>query len=115
VFPYAFLYFVPFILIATYSMLNLFIAIVVSTMQALSDAEADANRTESPEHVAQMAELNRLHERMTGLEELLKSPPGRPELSVSHNHAYKPIASPHSPLVTPADALSPGANPPATP
>ncbi len=34
VFPYAWLFFVPFILLATFTMLNLFIAVVVNAMQA---------------------------------------------------------------------------------
>ncbi len=37
--PYAWLFFVPFILIATFTMLNLFIAIIVSAMQTYSAAE----------------------------------------------------------------------------
>ncbi|MDH5516660.1 MAG: ion transporter [Gammaproteobacteria bacterium] len=39
VFPYAWLFFVPFILIATFTMLNLFVAIIVSAMQTYSEAE----------------------------------------------------------------------------
>lgn len=38
-FPYAWTFFVPFILIATFTMLNLFIAIIVSAMQSYSEAE----------------------------------------------------------------------------
>lgn len=38
-FPYAWAFFVPFILIATFTMLNLFIAIIVNAMQAYSAAE----------------------------------------------------------------------------
>ncbi|HEY5720195.1 MAG TPA: ion transporter, partial [Gammaproteobacteria bacterium] len=34
-YPYAWLFFVPFILIATFTMLNLFIAIIVNTMQEM--------------------------------------------------------------------------------
>lgn len=39
-FPLAWLYFVPFILIATFMMLNLFIAVVVNAMQTTHDQEA---------------------------------------------------------------------------
>jgi voltage-gated sodium channel len=35
--PYAWLFFIPFILIATFTMLNLFIAIIVNTMQTMHD------------------------------------------------------------------------------
>lgn len=38
-FPYAWAFFVPFIMVATFTMLNLFIAIIVSAMQNYSDAE----------------------------------------------------------------------------
>lgn len=41
VFPYAFLYFIPFILIATYTTLNIFIAIVVNTMSEIQQKEAE--------------------------------------------------------------------------
>lgn len=40
--PYAWLFFVPFILIATFTILNLFIAIIVNTMQTLYAAEQAA-------------------------------------------------------------------------
>jgi len=38
-YPYAWLFFVTFILIATFTMLNLFIAIIVNAMQSFSEAE----------------------------------------------------------------------------
>jgi voltage-gated sodium channel len=37
--PYAWAFFVPFILVATFTMLNLFIAIIVNAMQSYSEAE----------------------------------------------------------------------------
>lgn len=40
-YPWAWSFFVPFILIATFTMLNLFIAIIVNTMQTLHDEEKD--------------------------------------------------------------------------
>ena len=39
-YPYAWTFFVPFILVATFTMLNLFIGIIVSAMQSFTDAEA---------------------------------------------------------------------------
>jgi voltage-gated sodium channel len=36
--PYAWLFFIPFILVATFTMLNLFIAIIVNTMQTMHDS-----------------------------------------------------------------------------
>lgn len=38
-FPYAWAFFIPFILIATFTMLNLFIAIIVNAMQSYSEVE----------------------------------------------------------------------------
>lgn len=38
-FPYAWVFFIPFILIATFTMLNLFIAIIVNAMQTFSEQE----------------------------------------------------------------------------
>lgn len=47
VFPYAWTFFIPFILVATFTMLNLFIGVIVSAMQGFAtadaaDADADA-------------------------------------------------------------------------
>ncbi|MCQ4262753.1 ion transporter [Stutzerimonas stutzeri] len=44
VFPYAWLFFIPFILIATFTMLNLFIAIIVNAMQTVTDADHQATQ-----------------------------------------------------------------------
>jgi voltage-gated sodium channel len=44
-FPYAWLFFVPFILIATFTFLNLFIAIIVNAMQSFNDAEHAEEKT----------------------------------------------------------------------
>lgn len=40
-YPYAWAFFVPFILIATFTMLNLFIAVIVSAMQAMQHEETE--------------------------------------------------------------------------
>lgn len=39
VYPYAWVFFIPFILIATFTMLNLFIGVIVSAMQSFTDAD----------------------------------------------------------------------------
>ncbi|WP_150524358.1 ion transporter [Roseibium sediminis] len=44
VYPWAWLFFVPFILCTAFTVLNLFIGIIVSAMQEEHEAEADANR-----------------------------------------------------------------------
>ena len=38
-FPYAWAFFIPFILVATFTMLNLFIGVIVSAMQSFTDAD----------------------------------------------------------------------------
>jgi voltage-gated sodium channel len=43
-YPQAWLFFVPFILMATFTMLNLFIAVIVNTMQAMHDATLGNDR-----------------------------------------------------------------------
>lgn len=44
VYPYAWVFFIPFILIATFTMLNLFIAIIVNAMQTVTDADHQATQ-----------------------------------------------------------------------
>ena len=46
VYPWAWAYFVPFILVATFTMLNLFIAIIVSTMQSMVEEQKDRETAE---------------------------------------------------------------------
>lgn len=57
-FPYAWLFFVPFILIATFTMLNLFIAVIVNAVQSMHDeehkAEQDADAATQQQLLAQM-------------------------------------------------------------
>ncbi len=48
-FPYAWLFFVVFILVATFTMLNLFIAIIVNAMQRYSDGESKGDTADQGE------------------------------------------------------------------
>lgn len=48
--PYAWLFFIPFILVATFTMLNLFIGIIVDTMQTMHSTEHGQDR----EHIEQV-------------------------------------------------------------
>lgn len=41
-YPYAWMFFVPFILVATFTMLNLFIGVIVSAMQSFHEADEKA-------------------------------------------------------------------------
>jgi voltage-gated sodium channel len=53
-FPYAWAFFIPFILVATFTMLNLFIAIIVNAMQSFEQAEQGATRAvvaEARDHI----------------------------------------------------------------
>ncbi|WP_119679699.1 ion transporter [Indioceanicola profundi] len=42
IYPYAWVFFIPFIVLVTFAVLNLFIAIIVNSMQALHDADSKA-------------------------------------------------------------------------
>ncbi|MGM0593971.1 MAG: ion transporter [Pseudomonadota bacterium] len=76
-FPYAWLYFIPFILIATFTMLNLFIGIIVDTMQTMHQED----HTER-EHIEQVVhsdtealgvEVRALRDELRQLREQLRS------------------------------------------
>ena len=77
-YPYAWLFFVPFILIATFTILNLFIAIIVDTMQTLHD-QTDKNEKVSPEfdetsHSSAITlEIRELRNEVQALKTLLQS------------------------------------------
>ncbi|MCB1801355.1 MAG: ion transporter [Gammaproteobacteria bacterium] len=64
-FPWAWAFFVPFILIATFTMLNLFIAIIVNTMQTMVEEQ---NRKETAE-IGQLvhSEQHGLHDELRAL------------------------------------------------
>lgn len=69
-FPLAWLFFVPFILIATFTMLNLFIAIIVNTMQTFSEEEHAAERAEDKQ--AEALEQRLLHDELREIRQELK-------------------------------------------
>jgi voltage-gated sodium channel len=75
-FPYAWLFFVPFIMAATFTMLNLFIAVIVNAMQSESSA-AQAEQMEQLEAIAHESEsmlhtdIGKLREEIRELKELL--------------------------------------------
>lgn len=62
--PYAWLFFVPFILVATFTMLNLFIGIIVDTMQTMHSAEHGQDR----EHIEQV-----VHEDTSSIEQEVRA------------------------------------------
>lgn len=62
-FPYAWAFFLPFILLTTFTMLNLFIAVIVNAMQAETDAAAAMRAEQShDERVEMMKDLKRIRE-----------------------------------------------------
>ncbi|MBB3038400.1 ion transporter [Hoyosella altamirensis] len=71
-FPYAWAYFVPFILISSFMVLNLFIAIIVSATQEVHEMEQRAERAKSEQqaHVEREEMLDLLRSMNTRLEEL---------------------------------------------
>lgn len=74
VYPLAWLYFVPFILIASFMVLNLFIAIIVSATQSLHDDEVDARSDAMMDEIqairSRLDELHTLNERLEEVREL---------------------------------------------
>jgi voltage-gated sodium channel len=76
-FPYAWAFFVPFILIATFTMLNLFVAIIVSAMQTYEQSDPKATVAvveEARDHIEAdlHAEVRALREEMAALRQLLR-------------------------------------------
>jgi len=79
IYPYAWAFFIPFILIATFTMLNLFIAIIVNTMQTFSEnnqqqtvAAIESSRSHIEDELHQ--EVRALRGELAELRELLRRP-----------------------------------------
>lgn len=89
-FPYAWAFFVPFILVATFTMLNLFIAIIVNAMQTFSEQEHQetvAAVEDAREHIevdlhaelrAMRLEIRELKTLLTQTRPADMPPPGQP-------------------------------------
>ena len=80
-FPHSWLFFVLFILVATFTMLNLFIAIIVNTMQTFSEEEHASQRAldkqaELREQQLLHTELRAIREELQQLREAVKSQSG---------------------------------------
>ena len=78
VYPWAWAYFVPFILIATFTMLNLFIAIIVSTMQSMVEEQKDKETEEigavvHEEHLQLQHTIRELQEEIRALRDTLRN------------------------------------------
>lgn len=76
VFPFAWIFFVLFILVATFTMLNLFIGIIVETMQTLharsDEGEPDSQTAGGGESVSVTDELRALREEVARLNNKLE-------------------------------------------
>ena len=75
-FPYAWAFFVPFILVATFTMLNLFIAIIVNAMQSFTEEEQHDTKLAveaAREHIEAdlHAEMRSLREEIRALKSML--------------------------------------------
>lgn len=66
-FPYAWMFFIPFILVATFTMLNLFIAIIVNAMHNYSESEHEETRSVLQEN--QVVVEQELHQHLANLEQ----------------------------------------------
>ena len=66
--PWAWIYFIPFILIATFAVLNLFIAVVVDAMQEMHRAETQGLEAEmAADHAALLTEVRALRTEIAAL------------------------------------------------
>ncbi len=77
-YPYAWLFFIPFILIATFTILNLFIAIIVNTMQTMHEVahhhEEEAITQAVIQEGSQLeAELRAMREELQAIKALMRS------------------------------------------
>jgi voltage-gated sodium channel len=74
-FPYAWAFFVPFILIATFTMLNLFIAVIVNAVQSMHDEEHQQENDDKHADQQQLAKLlQQLQLEVAALRSELKTP-----------------------------------------
>jgi voltage-gated sodium channel len=81
VYPYAWVFFVPFILVATFTMLNLFIAIIVNTMQTFTEEEHALARehdkqAQEQEQLQMHEELKAIRQELQQLQALIRSSAG---------------------------------------
>ena len=75
-FPYAWLYFIPFILIATFMMLNLFIAVIVDAIQNQRERVAEQEQEFAPpsESAQLLEEVRQLRAELRSLQRRLPPP-----------------------------------------
>ena len=76
-FPHAWLFFVPFIIVTSFAVLNLFIGIIVDAMQTSQDEPREADRSDIKAFTH--AEIEALHRRFDELQEQLQAMPAAKE------------------------------------
>ena len=84
VYPIAWLFFVSFILVSTFTMLNLFIAVVVTSMQSEHTREVDAERPDASPETDLRLELAEMRSEMRVLREMLQQRTSEMRLPVAH-------------------------------
>ncbi|MFY0611339.1 MAG: ion transporter [Hyphomicrobiaceae bacterium] len=70
-FPYAWMFFVPFIIVTSFAVLNLFIGIIVDAMQTAQEEPRETDRTQIQEFTH--AEIEALHHRFDHLQQQLET------------------------------------------
>lgn len=72
-YPYAWLFFVPFIIIATFTMLNLFIAVIVNAMQSETDESAEVRAVQGhDERIKIFEQLEDIQKQLKEINEKVK-------------------------------------------
>jgi|WetSurMetagenome_2_1015567.scaffolds.fasta_scaffold872845_2 voltage-gated sodium channel len=72
IFPWAWAFFIPFIVIATFTILNLFIGIIVSTMQELASVDDRAPSPLKPDPATTEALIARIESHLAALRKKLQ-------------------------------------------
>jgi voltage-gated sodium channel len=87
-FPYAWAFFVPFILVVTFTMLNLFVAVIVSAMQSFNEKEEQQQTIAAVEQVREQlgadlhAEVRALRDEIRSLKSMLAPGPPGPDTTI---------------------------------
>ena len=71
VYPYAWVFFVPFILASTFTILNVFIGVIVDAMSHIS-INAAGESTPTVEELT-LSEVEKIHQRLDGIETMLRA------------------------------------------
>jgi voltage-gated sodium channel len=79
-FPLAWLFFIPFILISSFAVLNLFLALIVDSLNHIKDDQnkkllAEIHKTETAEQVQLLAELQKLENQLQNIYQIIGKTP----------------------------------------